>query len=236
MQRNERLHAIAEELHLAGAGGRTSEALAQRLGVSARTVKRDLSALQDSGLPVRAKAGPGGGYLLDSAAALPPLQLSVAEASAVTLALAAMPALPFAPETRAAMDKVLAVMTESQRRRVQRTGDRLWIREPDPPIKPAVAAVLDEALRRGAVAVLDYLDKTGNRSRHREVEPMGLAHSQGQWFLLAWCRRRKAGRWFPLDRVDGAYVSTELAPQRDLAKTFGGPPTDAGPLRLRETD
>ncbi|MBA3277526.1 MAG: WYL domain-containing protein [Geodermatophilaceae bacterium] len=232
MNRTDRLYAIAEELRAAGPRGRTSAWLAQRVEVAARTVKRDVTALQDSGLPIWAQAGPGGGYVLDSSATLPPLNLTASEATAVALALAALPQLPFAPDGRSALTKILTAMTVEERARAVALGDRLWIRDRRAPARPAVAGVLDEAVRTGVVTVLDYVDKKGSTTRRRPVEPMALAATGGHWFLLAWCRRRRAGRWFRLDRIESAHLTTELAAPRDLLDTFGAPPVDAGPVSL----
>jgi len=232
VNRTDRLYAIAEELRAAGPQGRTSTWLARRFEVAARTVKRDVIALQDSGLPIWAQAGPGGGYVLDAAATLPPLNLTASEATAVALALAAVPQLPFAPDGRSALTKILAAMTAEERALAMALGARLWIRDRRRPARAAVAGVLDEAVRRGVVTVLDYVDKKGTTTRRRAVEPMALAATGGHWYLLAWCRRRRAGRWFRLDRIESAHVTTELAPARDLLETFGAPPVDAGPMTL----
>ena len=78
MNRTDRLYAIAEELRSAGAGGRTSAWLARRFEVSGRTVKRDVASLQQAGVPIWAEAGPGGGYVLDARATLPPLGMTAA--------------------------------------------------------------------------------------------------------------------------------------------------------------
>lgn len=232
MNRTDRLYAIAEELRVAGPQGRTSAWLARRFEVTARTVKRDVTALQESGLPIWAQAGPGGGYVVDATATLPPLNLTAPEATAIALALAALPQLPFAPDGASALTKILAAMTAQERARAIALGQRLWIRDRRTPARPAVAGVLDEAVRTGVVTVLDYVDKKGTTTRRRPVEPMALAATGGAWFLLAWCRRRRAGRWFRLDRIESAYLTTELAPQRDLLDTFGEPPIDAGPISL----
>lgn len=140
---------------------------------------------------------------LYATATLPPLNLTAPEATAIALALAALPQLPFAPDGASALTKILAAMTAQERARAIALGQRLWIRDRRPPARPAVAGVLDEALRTGVVTVLDYVDKKGTTTRRRPVEPMALAATGGAWFLLAWCPRRRAGRWLPVgpDRI-----------------------------------
>ncbi|MCB7134992.1 helix-turn-helix transcriptional regulator [Cellulosimicrobium marinum] len=91
MNRTQRLEALAGELRRAGRTGTTGTRLAAALHVSARTIKRDVAALQENGLAIRAQAGPGGGYVLDPSAPLPPVRFTPAQAVAVAVALAALP-------------------------------------------------------------------------------------------------------------------------------------------------
>ena len=79
---------------------------------------------------------------------------------------------------------------------------------------------------------LDYVDGRGASTR-RPVEPMAFARTGNRWYLLAWCRTRRAGRWFRLDRTLGATLTRESLHPRDLVAVFGTPPPDAGPLALR---
>jgi predicted DNA-binding transcriptional regulator YafY len=230
VNRTERLYAIAEELRAAGSGGRTGSFLAERLEVSTRTIKRDIDALLQAGLPLWAQAGPGGGYVLDSAT-LPPLNITGAEAAAIAVALAAMPELPFAVDGRSALAKVLAAMPAAERERAESIAGRLWLRAPEQPPRAAVARVLDEAVRRQRVVVLHYLDRTGDPTE-RAVEPVALAATRGHWHLLAWCRMRQAPRWFRTDRITAAHLTSEPAPQHDAATMFGTPPPDARPVTL----
>ena len=72
VRRSERLHALTESLRRSGNRGRTAEQLATEFEVSVRTIKRDLVALEASGLPLWSRPGPGGGYGLLSGGALPP--------------------------------------------------------------------------------------------------------------------------------------------------------------------
>ena len=82
--------------------------------MSVWTVKRDVSALQQAGVPIWATAGPGGGYALDAAATLPPVNLTPAQAVAVAVALAEAPDAPFAVDGRAALQKVLDVPIDAE--------------------------------------------------------------------------------------------------------------------------
>jgi predicted DNA-binding transcriptional regulator YafY len=232
VNRTERLYAIAEELRAAGPAGRTSAWLARRLEVSSRTIKRDIDALLQAGVPLWAQSGPGGGYVLDAARSLPPLNISGAEAAAIAVALAALPALPFAVHGRSALSKVLAAMPDAERERAEAIAGRLWLRVPEQPPRPAVARVLDEAVRTRQVLVLRYAGR-GGEITERAVEPAALAATGGHWYLLAWCRLRTGPRWFRTDRIRSARLTGDPAPEHDAATLFGTPPDDARPVELR---
>lgn len=228
VNRTDRLYALAEELRTAGRRGRTSQWLARRFEVSARTIKRDVSALQHAGAPIWAQPGSGGGYVLDRSASLPPLNFTAAEAVALAVALAAGPALPFATDGRNALAKVLAGMTPAERDRAAALGSRVWMRGTGG-ARPRLAQVLDEAIRRQAVLSVDYVGSTGDRTT-RAVEPVALAQTSGRWYLLGHCRLRNGPRWFRLERIQAARLTTETAPQHDPATFAGAPPPDAAPV------
>jgi predicted DNA-binding transcriptional regulator YafY len=231
MNRTDRLYAIVEELRGAGPTGRTAAWLADRFEVSARTIKRDVSALQQSGVPIWATSGPGGGYAVDAAGALPPLSFTPSEATAIAVALAVQPGLPFGPDGRSALTKVLGAMTPERRAEAEALAGTVWIRRSEPDRTP-VARTLDEAVRRRVVVVIDYVDANGEATERRPVEPLAFAQVEARWYLLAWCRRRRDGRWFRLDRVTAAWPTTERFAERDVATLYGEPPPDAGPVRL----
>ncbi|MGY1715217.1 helix-turn-helix transcriptional regulator [Geodermatophilus sp. SYSU D01106] len=227
MNRTDRLHALTEELRRAGPRGRTAGRLAAWLEVSTRTVKRDVDALQQAGVPIWASSGPGGGYVLDAAATLPPVNLTPAQAVAVAVALAGAGDAPFAADGRAALEKVLDVLGPEARAEAERLGGRVWVRSgagrPDP------APVVEEALARRRVVAITYRDRAGTASRRR-VEPHLLARTGDRWYLIGWCRERDAPRWFRWDRIEAASLTTETAPERDPA-AYGTPPPDARAVR-----
>lgn len=128
MNKTERLYALAEELRRAGRTGTTGSRLARRFEVSERTVKRDVSALQQAGLPIWAQAGPGGGYVLDPSASLPPVNFTPQQAVAVAIALAALPSgSPFALDAAAAQCKVWDALGPDARGRAEALAARVWI-------------------------------------------------------------------------------------------------------------
>ena len=118
MRKKSRLFAIAEALR-ARRTGVTAAELAQRFHVTLRTIYRDLEALQDAGMPIRADRGRGGGYALDRNYQLPPVNFTAREA-ALLVALARMAAeqrlMPFPATIERAADKVRAALTTSAQR------------------------------------------------------------------------------------------------------------------------
>ena len=228
MNRTDRLHALTEELRRTGPRGLTALRIAERLEVSTRTVKRDVAALQQAGLPVWAQAGPGGGYVIDAAATLPPINLTLAQAVAVAAALAAHLDAPYAADGRAALEKLLDVMDPSARQRAEQLAKRVWVRTPPRRSPPGVTRAVEEGLARHCVLTLTYRDRQGTPSQRR-VEPHLIAHINGSWYLGGWCHNRQAPRWFRWDRIDSAALTTEVAPTRHPT-LFGTPPPDAHPV------
>jgi len=228
MNRTDRLHALSEELRRAGPRGRTADRLAAWLEVSTRTIKRDIAALQQAGLPVWAQSGPGGGYVLDRAATLPPVNLTPEQAAAIAIALATQPDGPYAVDGRTALEKILDVLEPEARRRAELLASSVWVRTAADGAA-AVRRVVERALAERRVVVLGYRDGKGRSSR-RHVEPQLLARTGDHWYLVAWCRERGSPRWFRCDRIEAAELTTEPAPPRDPA-LFGTPPADAHPTR-----
>ena len=112
MNRTDRLYAIVEELRAVSPRPRSASWLAGRFEVSRRTIERDISALQQTGVPVWAEPGRTGGYCLDRARTLPPVNFSPDEAVAVAVALGGLAGTPFAGAGSTALRKILAAMRD----------------------------------------------------------------------------------------------------------------------------
>jgi predicted DNA-binding transcriptional regulator YafY len=122
MRRLARLFAIAEYLR-GRRTGVTAEALANRFGVTIRTIYRDLDALREAALPLNADRGPGGGYALDKSYQLPPVNFTAREAAVlITVGRWAteLRLVPFTETLASALDKVRAALSSSGQRELVR--------------------------------------------------------------------------------------------------------------------
>ena len=220
MKRAPRLHALVDELRAAAPRPLTVATLAARFEVSTRTVQRDLQALMEAGVPVRVTSGRGGGWTTDPATTLPPVRLTPEEAAALVTALAAAsPSAPYAGAVRTASRKLAASLTGPAAVTARELAARV-VALPALATDPVRTAV-ERALTDGTVLRLSYTDAAGRESE-RAVEPAGLLTADGKWYLIAWCRTRRAGRGFRLDRVTAAAPTAERARSHALTDLLHG--------------
>ena len=236
LNRTDRLYALTEELRRVGPAGTTSARLARLFQVSSRTVKRDVSTLQQAGLPVVAQAGIGGGYALDGSLGLPPVNFTPAQAVALALAVRALPpGSPFGTDADAARAKVLDALPPEARSRADALASRVWSR-PVPAQGPPASVVraVEVALDRSQVLAIEYASADRSVSRRR-IESIVLARTGDAWYLVAWCRLRDDIRWFRLDRILRADLTPEVHVPRPVS-SVGEPPPDARPVSARPSD
>ena len=219
--------------------------LAARLGVTTRTIRRDIDRLRDLGYPVRAIPGPQGGYALGAGAGLPPLLLDDDSAVAVALGLRAAAADPGLREMEEAANRAAAaidqVMPSRLRRRVEAltaTTVPLATAQPKmpkmPKIEPGVLASLALACQHGERLRFGYRNGDGEESR-RHVEPYRLVSTGRRWYLVAHDLDKEQWRTFRLDRLhDPAPTGTRSRPADppDAAR-FVSEGISSGPYRWR---
>ncbi len=215
VNRTDRLYAIVEELRASAPKSRTARELADLYEISTRTIERDILALQEAGVPIRGAAGRRGGYSIDRARTLPPVNFTPAEALAITVALAADSG-PFAAAGRNARHKVLAAMSADDLETTKTMAERVrqYRRPRAGGTTPQVPLTVQRAISEQLVVAIDYLDRNSAPSR-REVEPIGVIALDDDWYLVAWCRLREDARRFRLDRIHGAELTGAGAPVRD---------------------
>ncbi len=234
VNRTDRLYALVEELRAVAPQPRSARRLAGRYEVSTRTIERDILALQESGVPIYAVTGRQGGYVIDRARTLPPLNLTAAELVAIAVSLAGTEGSPFASAMRSALRKVLAVAPAAQTAQARQLIEQVRLiggaagrqgARPAPAAGPAargggragppVPLVVQEAITARHVLLLRYRDRTGAVTA-RAVEPVAFAGTRDHWYLLAWCRLRDGTRAFRMDRIIAATGTGEPAPHRSF--------------------
>ncbi len=178
--------------------------LAQRLGVSGRTIRRDVERLRELGYPVESLTGPAGGYRLRAGTAMPPLVLEDDEAIAIAVGLrtAARASVRGIEEASLrALVKLEQVLPARLRRRVSALGSAtVTLPAEGPVVDPAGLTTLASAARDGERVRFAYHGRDGVDSR-REVEPHSLVNLGRRWYLVAWDCGRQDWRTFRVDRL-----------------------------------
>lgn len=199
--------------------------LADRLGVTARTVRRDVEKLRALDYPVDSTPGALGGYRLRAGSALPPLMLDDEEAVAVAVALrtaAGAGVTGVADAAVRALGTLEQVLPSRLRPRVEGLASATVTLAGDgPTVDPLVLAVLASACRDAERVRFAYTARGGEGSR-RHVTPHRLVRAGRHWYLVAHDVDRSAWRTFRVDRI-GAPQPTgcrAVAPDPPDAATF----------------
>lgn len=214
MKRTERLFALAE--HLRGRRtGVTAETLAERFGVTVRTIYRDLDALRAASLPLAAERGRGGGYALDKSYSLPPVNFTAREA-ALLVALGRfaveMRLLPFEETLQRALDKVRAALsTSAQRELVGRLKELSFVGIPALPIPKPIRSAVERAWFEQQPLRMTYRDGNGVPTT-RDVRVESVVMERTQTFINAFDIAKNDRRQFRLDRIEKAEVVSSVTP------------------------
>jgi predicted DNA-binding transcriptional regulator YafY len=190
--------------------------LADELGVSLRTLYRDIAALQAQGADIAGEAGLG--YVLKPGFTLPPLMLSIEEVEALTLGalwVGERADSELARAAEGALAKLAAVMPPDRAELVAApsslVGPGRLRAHGDEHLKPIRAAI-----RAERKLALDYVDAAGAQTQ-RVVWPMAISYFEAALILVAWCETRAAFRHFRVDRVAAAEERPERYPRRRRA-------------------
>ncbi|GII96086.1 helix-turn-helix transcriptional regulator [Sinosporangium siamense] len=179
--------------------------LAERMGVTGRTVRRDVARLRELGYNVESDPGPWGGYRLGGGTRVPPLVLDDEEAFAVAVALREAALSGVLGSDPAAVSALLKLRQVLPPRIADRLGemDATFVHTPRSGghrIRSGLLLELAAACRRGERARLSYRDHAGKESV-REVDPYRLVHTGLRWYFVARDVARDQWRTFRADRV-----------------------------------
>ncbi len=216
--------------------------LAGRLGVSERTVRRDVDRLRELGYPVQAVKGPDGGYRLEAGARMPPLLFD--EEQAVALAVALRIAVGTGAGIEEAAARALATVRQVLPARLRQRVDVLEIAAAGGAavqVDPDTLLALSSAIRATEEVRFDYESPSQPAAgRPRRVQPHHLVVRSGRWYLVGWSAERADWRTYRVDRMrlrvpNGPRFTPREVPGDDvttfLSARFKGSDTDRWPCR-----
>ncbi|MDO4356072.1 MAG: YafY family protein [Clostridia bacterium] len=191
----------------------TAAELAERFGVSVRTIYRDIDVLSASGVPVYTTQGAGGGISLLEEYSVNRAMLSDEDRRSILFALQSLQATRY-PQVEGVLEKLGGLF---------RGGASDWLAVDftpwgsDPNASNRFEDVRNAILSRRVVEV-EYVDSQ-NRRTTRQMEPLRLEFKQSAWYLWGWCRLRKEYRSFRMSRIKRVTITQE-AFERDLREAL----------------
>ncbi len=181
MRRTERLFALAEYLR-GRRTGVTAQSLADRFDVTLRTIYRDLDSLRAAALPLHAERGRGGGYALDRAYSLPPVNFTAREAALLVTAgqlLTELRLLPFVDTLQTALDKVRGALPAASQRELEKLRETLtFVGVPAKTCKPETRRTIEQAWFEHRPLRIDYEGQKGTTRRTIRLEQVVMERTE----------------------------------------------------------
>jgi predicted DNA-binding transcriptional regulator YafY len=190
------------------------KAIAERFGISLRTVYRDIRTLEHSGVPIGVE--PGQGYFLAPGYHLPPVMFTDQQARALLLGgklIEKFSGLATNLHYACALDKIKAAMGDPKKESLDALCAHIQVLKPSfltpeaisQDLLPDILAIL----ARNQVAHISYTSGYKCENTRRAIEPLGLCFYGEYWHLLAFCRLRQDYRDFRLDRIHSVELPGE---------------------------
>lgn len=188
----------------------TATTLADKFGVSVRTIYRDIRALEQAGVPILTEDGKG--YTLMDGYKIPPVMFTESQANALILAeqlVLKNKDTSFIKDYTEAIDKIKAVLRQSEKEKANLLADRTRFEQNlNRERNSNNLSQLQNALTNFQLAKIEYINENG-KSSTRTVEPFALLSTTENWLMVAWCHLRKEFRYFRLDRIKKTEILNE---------------------------
>lgn len=186
--------------------------LAERFGVTIRTIYRDIRALQDAGVPIFTEEGKG--YSLMEGYRIPPVMFTENEANAIITAeflIHSCKDESLIKEFTSAVQKLKAIIPDNLKDRLEILKERIGVTKTytDLSAKSANLLEIQKALVEHLVIKITYTNQANQRSE-RELEPFAIYSSEnGDWLLVAHCSLRKDFRTFSLTKIEDIHLTDQ---------------------------
>jgi len=180
----------------------TATELADLFSVSIRTIYRDISTLQQSGIPILTEEGKG--YTLMEGYRIPPVMFTEDQANALILAeqlVLKNKDASLVKHFTEAIEKIKAVLQYTQKDKANLLTERTrYSQNINRERNSNNLSTLQFALTNFLLVKIEYKNEK-DKATSRVIEPFALLSTQEDWLLVAWCRLRNEFRYFRLDRI-----------------------------------
>ncbi|XOK60637.1 helix-turn-helix transcriptional regulator [Paenibacillus elgii] len=196
----------------------TISELAHDVGVSPRTIFRDLLDLSELGVPLYSIQGRGGGYKLLNESVLPPITFTQSEAIAIYFAAQSLKyfgSLPFGDKAESAQDKFYHFLPPDVQDQIDRLKNKVVIWSPNREMSVSCLTTLLQALMIKSVVTIEYKSSVSVKNT-RDIQPVGLYSDRGYWYCPAYCFARRGYRLFRADRIITAILNELITWREDV--------------------
>ena len=209
-------------------GSVTAKELADRFGVSTRTIYRDIDTLSAAGVPVYMNKGSGGGIFLLDNYAMSRTLISEQESESLLLAVKTLQATQY-PEVDIVLEKMGALFKHAVNYDWVEVDFSPWGSMPNE--KNKFNHIKRAMLQRNVIS-FDYVNADGHKSS-RLAEPMKLIFKGNAWYLATYCRQRMAARTFRISRMKNLELTSEIFDRRLAFTMDSGRDKEASPPDVR---
>ncbi|MDF2433520.1 MAG: hypothetical protein JWP44_3151 [Mucilaginibacter sp.] len=188
--------------------------IAERFGISLRTVYRDVKTLEEAGIPIIGEAGVG--YSIMDGYRLPPVMFTREEATAFLTAEKFVEKLTDASTTaqyKSAMYKIRAILKTSEKNLLEDIDSKIEVLKSHSQLrvnnKDHIQTLLNSIARKNIITI-DYFASHSQEHTKRDVEPIGIFYKDRYWHLIAYCRMMNDYRDFMVDRINFILVTNQV--------------------------
>jgi len=195
----------------------TAATIADRFGVSMRTVYRDINTLKNAGIPIT--GDPGIGYSIMEGYHLPPLMFSEEEAGALLTAEKFIGNVTDEATQylyTSALVKIKAILRSSEKRSLETLDEAIAITEGQDWKSKSYLQIALKGLASRRLLQIQY-EKADGTCSERILEPIGCHHHYNNWYLIAYCRLKKDYRTFKLNRIIKLNVLDQLFSDKHIS-------------------
>lgn len=193
----------------------TSQDLAEKFGISQRTIYRDIRALEEAGVPVIGEIGTG--YYLPEDYRIPPVMVTEQEVNALLTAQKYFEAnsdLSIYESLDSLATKIKALLKFGTKEKAERLEQRVMFYQSSVSIKTNHLAAIQSAIADNTLIEIKYHAIHSDLVSERSLEPLAVYYTKDKWLMIAYCRLRGALREFRVDRILDLRITNTSFPER----------------------